>query len=297
VLVVSSARSSDHARTRRQLTGLALLAAAAPLFWVLSDLLVTGNAMWSLTHTKETAETLGRETGITKVPRYIPERIGEILRVPVLAGAALGGVLSLMWLRERAMLGAIAGVAAVLVFALLASFGLPIDTRYAFLAGAILIVFCGAGVFGWMALPPGDRHRRPWMIAGAVVLVALVAYTPGQVRSAHHELEKLARQESIQSDLLALVHNGAITLKCGQVGVPNHAPIPLLALYLKGRPSLIVSAEARSIESGTYVDPASLEVETDYILDPKDPHAAVSIPPGFTEASSNRSWLIFKHCQ
>jgi hypothetical protein len=296
VLVVSSTRSRAHARTSVQLASLALLAAAAPIIWVLSDLLVTGNAMWSLTHTKETAETLGRETGIAKVPRYIPERIGEILRVPVLAGAALGGVLSLAWLRERAMLGAVAGVVAVLVFALLAAFGLPIDTRYAFLAGAILIVFCGAGVFGWMALPPGDRRRRPWMIAGAAVLVALVAYTPGQVRSAHHELDNLARQERIQDDLLALVHSEAITLQCGPVGVPNHAPIPLLALYLKGRPSLIVSAEARSIESGTYVDPASVEVEKDYILDPKDPHAAVSIPPSFTEANSNRSWLIFKHC-
>jgi hypothetical protein len=296
VLVVSSARSSDRSRTRAQLARLALLAAAAPLLWVLSDLLVTGNAMWSLTHTKATAEVLGRKTGITKVPRYIPERIGEILRVPVLAGAALGGVLSLAWLRERALLGAVAGVLAVGVFALLAAFGLPIDTRYAFLAGAILIVFCGAGVFGWMALPPGDRRRRPWMIAGAVVLVALLAYTPGQVRSAHHQLDNLAHQESIQDDLLALVHSGAIALRCGPVGVPNHAPIPLLALYLKGRPSLVVSAEARPIESGTYVDPASVEVETDYILDLKDPHAAVSIPPGFTEASSDRSWLIFKHC-
>jgi hypothetical protein len=296
VLVVSSARSPAHARTRAQLARLALLAAAAPLIWVLSDLLVTGNAMWSLTHTKATAETLGRETGIAKAPRYIPERIGEILRVPVLVGAALGGVLSLAWLRERALLGAAAGFAAVGVFALLAAFGLPIDSRYAFLAGAILIVFCGAGVFGWMALAPGDKRRRPWAIAGAVVLVALIAYTPGQLRSAHRQLGELARQESIQDDLLALVHSGAIALRCGPVGVPNHAPIPLLALYLKGRPSLIVSAEARSIESGAYVDPASTEVEKDYILDPKDPHAAVSIPPGFTESSSNRSWLIFKHC-
>jgi hypothetical protein len=296
VLVVSSIRSPAHARTPMQLARLALLVAAAPLIWAASDLLVTGDAMWSLSHTKATAEVLGRETGIAKAPRYIPERIGEILRIPVLAGAALGGVLSLLWLRERALLGAAAGVVAVLVFALLAAFGLPIDTRYAFLAGAILIVFCGAGVFGWLALPPGDRRRRPWMIAGAVVLVALVAYTPGQVRSAHHQLDELARQQSIQDDLLALVHNGAIALRCGPVGVPNHAPIPLLALYLKARPSLIVSAEARSIESGAYVDPASTEVEKDYILDPKDPHAAVSIPPGFTEASSNRSWLIFKHC-
>jgi hypothetical protein len=294
-LVVSSARSTP-ARTRAELARLALLAAAAPALWVLSDLLVTGNAMWSLTNTKHTALTLGRQTGIGDVPEYIPRRIGEVLRPVVLAGAALGGVLSLLWLGARARLGASAGVLAVLVFAAMASFGLPINTRYAFLAAAILCLFCGAGVFGWSMLPHGDRRRLPWMAAGAAVLVALLATLPAQLRSADHELRKLARQQSIQDDLLALVHSRAITLACGPVGVPNHAPIPLLALYLRGRPGLIVSAEAAKIEEGTYVDPASLEVERDYVLDPKDPHATVSIPPGFSEARSNRSWLIFEHC-
>jgi hypothetical protein len=286
-----------HSRqSRRSLAWLALLAVAAPAIWVLSDLLVTGNAMWSLTNTKHTAATLGRATGFGDVPQYIPRRIGEVLRPAVLAGAALGGVLTLAWLRERARLGAIAGVAAVIVFAVMAGFGLPIDTRYAFLAGAVLCVFCGAGVFGWSALPKGDHRRLPWMLAGGVVLVALLITLPGQVRSAHHELSNLSRQQSIQDDLLALVDSKAITSGCGPVGVPNHAPIPLLALYLKVRPALVVSAEAHPIQSGSYVDPASIEVEQDYVLDPRDPHRAVSIPPGFTAANSNRSWLIFEHC-
>jgi hypothetical protein len=300
VLVVSSTRASP-ARTRGELARLALLAAAAPAVWVLSDLLVTGDAMWSLTNTKHTAATLGRPSGIGDVPQYIPRRIGEVLRPAVLAGAALGGVLSLAWLGPRARLGAVAGVIAVLVFAAMAAVGLPIDTRYAFLAGAILCLFCGAGVFGWSALPAGDRRRRPWMAAGAVVLVALLATLPGQVRSAHHELSNLSRQQSIQDDLVALVNSKAIAIKCGPVGVPNHAPIPLLALYLRARPGLVVSAEAASAEAeqqeeGSYVDPASQEVERQYVLDPRDPHASVSIPPGFTEAHSNRSWLIFERC-
>jgi hypothetical protein len=285
------------ARSRGDLARLGLLAAAAPLLWIASDLLVTGNAMWSLTNTKHTAATLGRASGIGDVPQYIPRRIGEVLRPAVLAGAALGGVLSLLWLRDKARLGAIAGAVAVLVFALMASFGLPIDTRYAFLTGAILCLFCGAGAFGWIALAKDDRRRVPWMAAGGVIVVALLATGPSQVSSAHKELGNLAHQENIQDDLLALVKSKAISLKCGPVGVPNHAPIPLLALYLKGSPGLIVSAEARQIEQGTYVDPASIEVEHDYILDPKDPHAPVSIPPGFTEAHSNRSWLIFDRCE
>lgn len=295
-LAVVSRRSYPQVPLRR-LAWLALLAASAPLVWVLSDLAVTGDAMWSLTNTKHTAATLGRAAGIGDVPEYVPRRIGEVLRPAVLAGAALGGVLSLLWLRSRALLGAIAGAVAAGVFALLSSAGLPIDTRYAFLTGALLCVFCGAGAFGWLLLPRGDRRRTAWMWAGLLVVAALLVTLPGQVKSAHKELAKLERQQAIQDDLLALVHSHAISLRCGPVGVPNHAPVPLLALYLKARPSLVVNAQSASIGSGVYVDPASLQVEREYVLDPKDPHAAVSIPPGFGEIASNSSWLIFQSCK
>jgi hypothetical protein len=184
----------------------------------------------------------------------------------------------------------------VVVFAAFATAGLPINTRYAFLAAAILCVFCGAGVFGWTRLPREDPRRRWWMAGGALVLVALLASIPSQYHSAHRELDKLARQESIQNDLLALVTDHAITRRCEPVGVPNHAPIPLLALYLETSPRNVLSAEAQQTTSGTYVDPASKEVEDDYVLDPHDPHLPVTVPPGFTETHANRSWFIFAHC-
>jgi hypothetical protein len=283
-------------RSGREIAGLTLLAASAPLAWVLSDLAITGDPVWSLTNTKHTAEVLGRVTGVTNVPEYIPRRIGEILGVPVLVGAALGGVLSLTWLFARARTATIVGVAAVAVFAVMASAGLPIDTRYAFLAASILCIFCGAGVFGWMALAPDDRRRRWWMAGGLAVLIALVVSIPNQYRTIHRELNKLAVQQRIENDLVALVRDRSITLECGPVGVPNHAPIPLLSLYLKTSPSNVISAQTKPIAAGTYIDPASVEVERDYVLDPKDPHLAVSVPPGFTESATNRSWLIFRRC-
>jgi hypothetical protein len=275
---------------------LTLLAATAPLVWMLSDLAITGDPLWSLTNTQHTAETLGRETGIANVPEYIPRRIGEILRPPVLFGAALGGTLSLLWLRRRALLGASAGVLAVVVFAAFAAVGLPINTRYAFLASAILCVFCGAGAFGWLCLQRSDPRRRWWLAGGVVVLVALLAYAPSDYRSAHRQLGNLAHQHQIEGDLLALVDDGAINLRCGPVGVPNHAPVPLLALYLQTSPRNIVSPEAGHIAYGIYVDPASKEVEADYVLDSKDPVEPVSVPPGFTASATNRSWLIFHRC-
>jgi hypothetical protein len=274
-----------------------LLAAAAPLVWILSDTLITGDPVWSLTSTRHTASTLHRIRGIANVPEYVPRRIGEILRPPVLAGAALGGVLSLLWLRRRALPGAIAGVVGVVVFAAFATLGLPINTRYAFLAAAILCLFFGAGVFGWMVLDRGDPRRRWWMAGGALVLVALLAYAPSQYRSAHRELDNLSRQQSIEGDLLALVDDHSITLRCGPVGVPNHAPVPLLALHLKTSPKNVVSAEGAKISRGVYVDPASKQVEQDYVLDKRDPHVAASVPPGFSAVKTNRSWLIFRRCK
>jgi hypothetical protein len=283
-------------RSPRQLAGLTLLAAAAPVVWLLSDLLVTGEPLWSLTNTRHTARELDRVTGIANVPEYIPRRIGEILRPPVLAGAALGGVLSLLWLRRRALPGALAGVLAVIVFAAVAAAGLSINTRYAFPAAAILCVFCGAGAFGWTRMAPGQRGRRWWMAGGAAVLVALAVYAPSQYRAAHRELGKLEAQQTIQGDLRALVARRAVNLRCGPVGVPNHAPIPLLALYLKTGPAHVVSAQVGTVAAGQYIDAASRAVERSYVLDPHDPYLPRSVPPGFRAVYANRSWLVFQRC-
>jgi hypothetical protein len=297
-LVVRERRAEGEQEplSRRALTALTLLAASAPLIWILSDLAITGEPLWSLTNTRHTAHTLDRITGIGNVPEYVPRRIGEILRPPVLVGAALGGVLSLLWLRRQAIGGAVAGVIGVLVFVAVAVAGLPINTRYGFLTAAILCVFCGAGLFGWTRLASDDPHRRWWMAAGALVLVALVAFTPSQYQGAHREMDKLARQQSLQGDLLALVDDHSISLRCGRVEVPNHAPVPLLALYLKTSPANVVSGDVATVTDGVYVDPASKQVEEDYVLDPRDPHRPVNVPPGFTAAHANRSWLIFQHC-
>jgi hypothetical protein len=275
---------------------LAALAASAPLLWLASDLAVTGKPLWSLTNTRHTAHTLQRVTGIGNVPEYIPRRIGEILRPPVLAGAAVGGVLSLLWLRSRALAAALAGVLAVIVFALLAAAGLSINTRYAFPAAAILCVFCGAGAFGWTQLSRAHPARRWWALAGALVLVALAVSAPSQYSAGDREIDKLARQQQIQGDLLALVDDHALNLRCGPVGVPNHAPIPLLALYLKTSPTRIVSAQVAQIGKGQYLDPGSHKVEEIYVLDPHDPHVAVSVPAGFSRLVANRSWTLFQRC-
>jgi hypothetical protein len=270
-----------------------VLAASAPLLWALSDLIVTGDALHSLTGTRDTAQRLDRITGLDEVPTTVPRRLGEILREPVLFGAAGGGLLALGLLRRRVALGAVAGVVALVAFCILAAAGLPILGRYLLAPAVILAVFAGAGAFGWRELPRGNPWRRRWAWFGVATLVALVAFVPAQVNRIGDLRDALRIQDDIQDDL----HTIADRLPCLPATVPNHRPVPLLALWLDVDPTRIVVAQEHRPTTGTYVVPASPRVARQYILDPRDVDPRIPPPPaGFEPAASNASWHAYASC-
>ena len=81
---------------------------------------------------------------------------------------------------------------------------------------------------------------------------------------------------------------GAIAPSCAPVTVPNHRPVPLLALQLDVRPRAVVSAQERRPARGTWVEPATGAVARDYILDPRDLDKRIAPPPpGFRRAGAN----------
>jgi hypothetical protein len=294
-----------HAFKQGQFLWLAALAASAPVLWLLYDLVLAGDPLYSLTGTRDTVETLGRDTGLIDWIRYFPRRLGEILREPVLVGAAGGGVLALWLLRDRARLGAAAGLLAAAAFALLAVAGLAVITRYAMLAAVILAIFCGAGVFGWTKLPPGHPWRQRWIGFGALVAVLFVVFAPSQVDRLADLQDSISIQEEIRDDLKLIADSGEIHPGCEPVTVPNHRPVPLLALWLDRRPSEIVTAVREEDgelvrvepESGYFVDPASAEVEENFTLDPNDPgELTAPVPAGFDRADENESWVLYARC-
>lgn len=320
-----------HALGKPPFWTLVALGASAPLLWALYDLAFAGDPLYSLTGTQETVETLGRETGLVDWAIYFPRRLGEILREPVLLGAAGGGILSLWLLRRRAILGAAAGFLAAGAFAVLATAGLAVITRYALGAATILAIFCGAGVFGWLNLPPEHPWRRRWAGFGAFVAVLLVVFSVVPVfgTSQYDRLaslqDSIAIQEEIRDDLKELADVGAFAgaygpdadgaaaaserragaPPCRRVTVPNHRPVPLLALWLDRRPSEIVAAvreregELARVEprSGYFVDPASAVVEKNFTLDPNDPgELTAPVPPAFRPVVANASWVLYARC-
>ena len=268
-------------------------AAIGPLGWALYDLAITGNPLHSLTDTQDNAAALDRVTGLANVPGTVPRRLGEIVREPVLLGAAGGGLFALLWLRERARLGVAVGVLGLLAFCVLAAAGLPILGRYLLLPAAILTLFGAAGALGWLALPLDDRRRRPWQAFGALVAVALIAFLPAQVDRIGDLRRALRVQEGIQRDLARLVGDDRLPMACAPITVPNRRPIPLLALWLDRPPQSFATAQDRAPRRGVLLQPASPRVAADYILDPRDLDRSVPAPPAaFRRVDANGSWLL-----
>lgn len=277
---------------------LVLLALAAPILWALFDWITTGSPTYSWTGTKETVETLERQTGPVDLVLYGPRRLGEVLQWPGMIGALGGVALGLAFLRRRSVLGVAAAVLALGAFALLACAGLAILPRYTMLAAAILAIFVAVGLLGWRLLEPGHPWRRRWQVFGAIVGLMFLVWLPNQWDLDSRVDTDLTNQARIEGDLTDLVDAGAFEPLCGKIAVPNHRAVPRLAFGLDIKPTEIVSAsEERVPTRGYFVAPANDEVIHNFILDPNDPtNLSLEAPKGFTEVAGNESWIVYRRC-
>ena len=288
---------------RRQVLVWIALGAAAPIAWALFDLVLAGDPLYSLTGTRDTVETLDRDTGVTGLVVEGPQRLGEVLREPVLLGAAVGLALTLALLRRRALTGVAALVLAAAAFAVLAIAGLAVLTRYLLPVATILAIFCAAGVFGWLNLERGHPWRVKWAVAGALLAALLLAFLPAQADRIRDLRDSIAIQERVGDDLHELADSGAFDPECAPITVPNARPIPFLALWLDRDPSAIVPAgdEQRppptGRASGYFLAPGSQDAKDSFTLDPHDPtREDAPIPNGALLVGSNESWDLYASC-
>jgi hypothetical protein len=247
---------------------------------------------------------------------------------PAMIGALLGILLCLKTMPKRVMLALISAIAALIAFAIMGAAGLAIIPRYTMLAAAILFIFAGASVLGWLLLEPGDRWRRPWQIAAALVVVLYIAWLPNQYDLLGKVDRDLTNQSLVERDLEALVDEGAFEPPaptpppvvqpgdpegpaattppgergiedCLPISVPNHRAVPRLAFWLDIRPSDVVSVAATDKQPmlGYFLAPARDFTVENFILDPGEPGRAVTRPPpGFELVTENRSWRLYSNC-
>ncbi len=278
---------------------LVVLTLAAPVLWALFDWITAGSPTYSFTGTRETVDTLARQTGPIDLVFYGPRRLGEVLQWPGMVGAAGGVVLALAFLRRRAALGLVAAVLALGAFALLGSAGLAIIARYTMLGAAILAIFVAVALLGWRLLEHGHPWRRRWQVFSGVVALMFVLWLPNQWDLDSTVDSDLSDQGEIERDLSDLVDTGAFAEPlCGPIAVPNHRAIPRLAFGLDVKPTQVISASEEGVpRRGYFLKPASPFVIYNFILDPNDPtRFSLTTPRGFERIAANDSWLLYRRC-
>jgi hypothetical protein len=285
-------------RVPRRMAMAIALTAAAPVIWMASDLLITGNALHSLSGTHNLAEQLGRKTGITALPGTAPRRLGEILRLPELLAAVAGLAFGIAYMRRRIVMplaiAALNGVA----YTAFAIAGLPLLGRYLFVAASMIALFAGLGALGWTALPREHPGRRAWTAAGAVALLAIVVFFPlQQVDRLTALKDDIAARDRIQADLHDLVEQPAVKRElraCPRIYVPSHRPVPLIALWAGVSPKRVVAPRGRA--SGCVVVPTTPEVAALAVLDPNEPGTTRGVHLNAPDAR-NRSWAFARNAQ
>lgn len=295
----------------RNLILMACLTASGPVIWLLFDLITTGSPFYSFTGTRETVDTLDRDTGPLDVIIYGPRRLGEVLQWPGMVGAFAGVVLCLATIRRRSALAAVAAALALIAFAIMGAAGLAIIPRYTMLAAAILAIFAAASVFGWRLLPEDSKWRRPWQIVAVLVVLLYLIWLPNQYDLLSKVDRDLTDQSLVERDLEALVDDGAFNIPsdlapgrtsvedCLPISVPNHRAVPRLAFWLDIRPSDVVSVAAADDQptKGFFLAPARDFTIHHFILDPGEAgRATKKPPPGFVKVAENRSWKLYTNC-
>jgi hypothetical protein len=272
------------------------LAAAGPVLWATSDLVVTGDALWSLHHTRTGTELLDRPTGAVEAPEQLPRHLNFLLGAPTLAVGLLGFSAGLVAARTRMW-----GLVAVLVllggaFLVLAVAGLSLQPRYLAGVAAAIVVCAGIGALGWLVLGADDPWRVRWRAAGLGGLVVLVAGLPfdaaeytdvrGRLVDDGRQLEQLARGDA-----------RAAIRACGPVSVSTVRPIPYLALWTGAGPDAFAEVGATPPTAGTLVTPTETgESWAGGGGEGQPPRVLPPVPPGYAEIAGNAAWRVYSTC-
>ncbi len=208
------------------------LTAVAPVLWALTDLVLTGDPLFSLHATSALAEELGRERGIAHVPTRFVSFLADTARPPVFGAALLGAGLAF---RSRDRLRAL-HVPVALVGAGTATFvatgaaGLSILPRYLTVPAVALCLLAGYAVAGFTTLAPGAV--RTWWARGAgaaaVVGVAFLVLKAGSFAALARELRFIDRTHRA---VVAAAADPRVR-QCRPVTLPTYRLIPDLRFEL-----------------------------------------------------------------
>src|SRR3954452_3922091 len=284
--------------------GYAALAAVGPVAWALLDWRVTGDPLFSLHHTGDTAEELGRASGLGAVPQATQDFLVRLDKLPVVAGGIAGAALAFWFAPRRSLMPAILFVSGVATFVAVAVAGLSVIQRYLLVPSLMVMVFCGVALAGWTMLRSGSRLRLVWALGAAALVVFGAIFTLTRVNLARFDSELRFRGDAHRS-LRSILHRPSVEagMKCGGVSVPTHKLIPDVRwvadlgaerVVARSDPARAAQLTARRGVALVVVVRGALarQVFVDSTVDP-----LVNTPPaGFRRAATSQYYAAYVRC-
>jgi hypothetical protein len=283
----------------------AVLTAAGPLIWAAIDTIVTGDPLFSLTHTTGLAEELGRNKGLSQVPSATWDFLMSLDKLPVLL-AAMAGLLIAIWLMpRRAMVPLILLVLGIATFFMVGVAGLSIINRYLLVPSLMIMVFASVALGGWSMLRPGVVQWS-WAALAILGVLAGVLYTTSHLKSRVFTENLTFRGDSHRA-LVELLDNPKVrsALRCGPLSVPNHKLIPEARWILKAGEHRVVARSDPKNYGRTHRGVALFTIDRtafviEQLADPTVPHKIVDrmlIPrSGFERIAGNGYFSAYARC-
>ena len=294
--------------------------AIAPLLWALSDLVATGDPLFSWTYTTGEAGRLGRQRSWHEAPGAFWSALAELLKPPLAIVGFAGVALVLGRWRRRGARRAAASpiVRAAVPLALLvlggATFAVVVlggvsgqVPRYAVIAAIALLLFAGELV-AWLLRPrAGTLPRLAWALA-IVLLIGGAAWTASRLHP-KSVTNLLGFRQDVEEDLDRVLHGEAVrrARRCGPVAVPTHKLVPVVRWQLDAPADDVVARNDPDAARAGRPGAVLLERTKRLIHDPgygpfgqqgagNSPVSAQAPPPGYAHRGHTRFFEIYTRC-
>jgi hypothetical protein len=282
-----------RAATPRQRLAYAALAAAAPVAWSLTDLIVTGDPLHSMNGTAALAVENERRRELSDVPRWSAQYLAHTLREPLLVGVPIGLVFAWRHRRREALLPIAVAAAMLAVFAAGPIFGLPLIGRYVRTPATLLALFYGLAVVGWMLLPRG-RERTVWTAVGVFCALLSVAFLPRHATLLQGLDLRFERDGALYAGLYDAARAPRVErafAACAPLSAADHRPVPYLRDWLDGDPGSVGTVEGgRSPMGGVLIVPRDRRITRRFY---RDDFPRVRPPAGYETIHVNRAWRVY----
>jgi hypothetical protein len=279
----------------------ALLVGIGPVVWSATDWIVTGDPLFSHTHTSGLAEELGRQRGLKEVPATTWNFLIGLDKAPVFYAGLAGLALAVVLVPRRIGVPAALLAAGLATFGLVGLAGLSVIDRYLLVPSLMVMVFAAVTLTGWTMLRAG-RARTLWAIAAALVVVYGVAFTATRVQLGSFDTELRFRGDAHASLEAVLADPRVVAgLRCGPVSVPNHKLVPDVRWILDAGERDVLARSDDSTRSrvqrgvAIYVADRAALLRQALVEEGDDPLDSVPLP-GFERVATTEHYGAYVRC-